>query len=84
LDSLVKNEGMLGHGVWTLKRRQEMEALPLTGWRGQRRTDLMAMLEDLNRRLAPLDDAVRQAAEEDPEARLLMTHPGVGPMVSLA
>jgi transposase len=27
---------------------------------------------------------VRAAAEADPQARLLMTHPGVGPVVSLA
>lgn len=44
----------------------------------------MALLEDLNRRIGPLDEAVRAAAEANGEARLLMTHPGVGPVVSLA
>jgi transposase len=38
----------------------------------------------LDKRIRPLDEAVREAAETNPEARLLMTHPGVGPIVSLA
>jgi len=84
LDSVAKNEGLLSKRVWNAKRRGEIEGLPLTGWRGQRRTDLLAMLEDLNRRIAPLDQAVAAAAEQNAEARLLMTHPGVGPVVSLA
>ncbi len=84
LDSLAKNEGLLASRVWCAKRRQQIEALPLSGWRQQRRQDLLALLEDLNQRVEPLEEAVKQAAEENAEARLLMTHPGVGPIVSLA
>ncbi len=84
LDAMAKNEGWLARRVWSAGRREPIEQLPLTGWRAQRRRDLLALLEDLNRRLAPLDEAVRRAAEASGEARLLMTHPGVGPVVSLA
>jgi transposase len=84
LDSIAKNEGMLSSRVWSPKRRQEIEALPLPGWYGERRKDLLSLLDELNQRIAPLDKAVRAAAEENAEARLLMTHPGVGPVVSLA
>jgi transposase len=84
LDAMAKNEGWLSRRVWSAGRREQIEALPLTGWRAQRRSDLVALLEDLNRRIGPLDEAVRKAAEADGEARLLMTHPGVGPVVSLA
>jgi len=84
LDALAKNEGMLSRRVWTAGRREEIESLPLTGWRRQRRLDLMAMLDDLNRRVEPLDKAVGQAARENSQTRLLMTHPGVGPIVALA
>ncbi|HTW82087.1 MAG TPA: transposase, partial [Terracidiphilus sp.] len=38
----------------------------------------------LDKRIEPLDEAVRKTAEGNTEARLLMTHPGVGPVVSLA
>jgi transposase len=84
LDSMAKNEGLLSKRVWTRKRRQEIEALPLPGWYAQRRTDLLGLLEEFGKRIEPLDNAVHQAAEDNPEARLLMTHPGVGPIVSLA
>lgn len=84
LDSMAKNEGLLSPRVWTAKRRQQIEALPLTGWYAERRKNLLALLEELNKRIDPLDAAVEAAAEQNAEARLLKTHPGVGPVVSLA
>ena len=84
LDSIAKNEGWLSPRVWSAKRREQMEQLPLAGWGAERRSDLLALLEDLDRRIGPLDEAVRATAEASSEARLLMTHPGVGPIVSLA
>ena len=83
LDSMAKNEGLLSSRVWSPKRRQEIEALTLPNWYAQRRSDLLGVLDELNKRIKPLDEAVLQAAEENTEARLLMTHPGVGPVVSL-
>jgi len=84
LDSMAKNEGLLSSRVWSPKRRSEIEALPLPGWYAHRRTDLLELLDELDERIGPLDEAVRKAAEDSQEARLLMTHPGVGPIVSLA
>ena len=84
LDSMAKNEGLLSKRVWCPMRRDQIEALPLAGWNVARRRDLMGLLEEMNRRIEPLDEAVIKAADENPEACLLMTHPGVGPVVSLA
>ena len=84
LDSMAKNEGLLSKRVWCPMRRNQIEALPLSGWNVERRRDLIALLEEMNRRIEPLDEAVIKAAEQNPEACLLMTHPGVGPVVSLA
>ena len=84
LDSMAKNEGVLSSRVWSPKRRSEIEALPLPGWYAHRRADLLGLLEELDKRIKPLDEAVREAAEGNQEACLLMTHPGVGPIVSLA
>jgi transposase len=84
LDALAKNEGFLSARVWTAGRREQIEALRLTGWRAQRRKDWLALLEDLDGRIKPLDEAVEKAAKENRQACLLMTHPGVGPVVSLA
>ena len=84
LDGIAKNEGLIAAGGWSGKRRKTIEALPLPGWYGERRKDLLALLDRLEERIAPLNKAVSQAAANHAEARLLMTHPGVGPVVSLA
>jgi transposase len=54
------------------------------GWYAVRRQDLLEVLELLERRVLALDEAVGVAAEQNASAALLMTHPGVGPVVSLA
>ena len=84
LDSLAKDEGCLSPRVWSRKRRAEMEGLALSGWLEQRRRDLLELHGEMERRIQPLDEAVRQAAEKNAEARLLMSHPGVGPVTALA
>ena len=84
LDGLAKSEGYLSPRVWSAGRRAELEAIPLRGWLDRRRQDLLELHEELDKRIAPLDEALREAANRDTAARLLMTHPGVGPVVSLA
>jgi transposase len=84
LDSIAKSEGLTGSRSWSSKRRQQIEALPLRGWYAERRADLLRLLDGLEQRINPLDKAVEAAAEQNGEARLLMTHPGVGPVISLA
>lgn len=84
LDSIAKSEGLTGSRSWSSKRREQIEALPLTDWYAQRRADLLELLDGLESRIKPLDAAVEAAARQDNEARLLMTHPGVGPVISLA
>ena len=84
LDSMAKDDGLLISRVWSPRRRCEIEALPLPGWYAQRRADLLGLLDGLDKQIRPLDEAVRKAAEGNREACLLMTHPGVGPIVSLA
>ena len=84
LDAIAKDEGMLDRRVWRQKRRPQFEALTLSGWRAEQRSDLLGLLEELNKRVHPLDEAVRKAAAGNAQARRLMTHPGVGPIVALA
>jgi len=84
LDSIAKSEGLTGSRSWSSKRRQQIEVLPLKGWYAERRADLLRLLDALELQIKPLDKAVEAAAEQNGEARLLMTHPGVGPVISLA
>ena len=51
LDSMAKNEGLTGSQRWSAKRRQQIEALPLTGWYAERRADLLGLLDELARRM---------------------------------
>ncbi len=52
--------------------------------RGRGREDLLQLLKELNGQIEPLDQAVKRAAEQHPQAKLLMTQPGVGPVTALA
>ena len=70
--------------LWTKKGRELLEKLELEPWTGRRRDDLLALLDTLEGHCATLDQAVERAAEENAAARLLKSHPGIGPVISLA
>ena len=85
LQHLALNQGVQQkRKLWSESGRKQLQALPLEGWTAQRRQDELELLDDLDRRIAELDSAVQQAAEKDAVARLLQTHPGVGPITALA
>jgi transposase len=70
--------------LWTKKGRELLEKLELEPWTGRRRDDLLALLDTLEGHCAALDQAVERAAAENAAARLLKSHPGIGPVISLA
>jgi len=85
LQHVALNQGArLKRRLWSRKGRELLEKLPLEGWTARRRSDLLAMLDRLDEQVGDLDRAVRTEAEQRPEVRLLMSHPGVGPVVGLA
>ena len=57
----LSDEGFVVAGGWSGKRRQAIEALPLPGWYGERRKDLLALLDRVEERIAPLNKAVRKS-----------------------
>src|SRR5438270_384657 len=69
--------------LWTKTGQELLKNLALERWTG-RRDDLLKLLESLNGYCEGLDAAVEQAAQARAEARRLMTHPGIGPVISLA
>lgn len=85
LQHVAMNRGMQKkRQLWSARGRADLEKLPLEGWTARRRGDLFDLLDMLEKQVAELDQAVRLAAEQDPQARLLMTQPGVGPNTALA
>jgi transposase len=85
LQHLALNQGVQRkRRLWSKEGRAVLEQLPLQGWTARRRAELLAMLDQLQAQVGELTEAVRAEAEKRPEVRLLMTHPGVGPLVGLA
>lgn len=85
LQHLALNRGMQkGSRLWGVRGRAALDALPLEGWSAKRRADLLHLLTELDAEVAELDAAVSEAAEQHPEARLLRTQPGVGPVTAMA
>jgi transposase len=80
----------LSHGVqkkyklWTKAGRIELEQVPLLPYAAQRRQKLLEALDQLEAEIAELNRRVDEEVNKHPEAVLLMTHPGVGPVTSLA
>ena len=70
--------------LWTRQGMEQFQQLAMPGWAGTRRKDLLRLLKELNRPDRAMDQAVKQAAEQHPQAQLLMTQPGVGPVTALA
>ena len=85
LHALAMGEGVCRKKkLFTKKGRAELESLALGPWASHRRQELLKMLDQLDQSLHQLDQAVEQQAEQNAEAARLMTHPGVGPVTSLA
>ena len=85
LQHLAMNQGMQKKSrLWSVAGQKAFRQLPLVGWAQCRRQDLLQLLVYLDRQIAPLDQAAQQAAEQDPQARLLLSQPGVGPITALA
>jgi len=85
LHALAMGEGVCRKKkLFSQKGRAELESLALGPWASHRRQELLAMLDRLDDSLQQLDQAVAQPAEQNAEAVRLMTHPGVGPVTSLA
>jgi transposase len=85
LQALALNQGVRRKSkLWSVAGRAELERLALPPWTHRRRADLLKLLDDLQPGILDLDRDVAEQAEARPEARRLMTHPGVGPVTALA
>jgi len=85
LQHLSLNKGMQKkRTLWSQAGQKLLRELPLKPWASCRREDLLGLLAMLDEQIGKLDRAVQQAAEENPQSKLLMTQPGVGPNTALA
>ena len=73
-----------GNALWSQAGQSALQALPLPPYTSQRRTELLSLYVELQKRIQELDKEVEAQARQRPPARRLLTHPGVGPVTALA
>ena len=73
-----------GPGLWSYDGQAKIALLPLMPHTAYRRSALQAMYKTMESEIANLTQQVAEQAANRSGARLLMTHPGVGPVTSLA
>jgi transposase len=84
LQAIALNQRLaLRSTLWTLRGLAQLRALALRPHTTRRRDDSLELLAWLTTRIDHLDDQIAAAVEADPRARLLLTHPGVGPLTAL-
>jgi transposase len=85
LQSMALNHGLRrGHSLWSQAGQHELQALPLAPHASERRAALLSLYPRLQESIDQLDQQVSQQVQQHPQARRLLTHPGVGPITALA
>lgn len=69
--------------LFTQRGLANLRALPLPGHTAQRREQSLALLDWLTSLIDPLDARIAEAAQANPGATRLLTHPGVGALTAL-
>ena len=70
--------------LWSVAGQEKLQKLPLREGLSRRRKDLTQLIGQLNGWIKELDQRIVQEVARRPEARRLMTHPGVGAQTALA
>ena len=85
LQVVALNEGLrCKKRLWRESGREQLQSLRLAPWASRRRQDLLEVLDRLNPTIAELTQSIEQEAEKCPQAKRLMTYPGVGSLTALA
>ena len=85
LQSMALNHGLRrGHSLWSQAGQHALRVLPLAPHASERRGALLSLYPRLQESIDQLDQQVSQQVQQRPQARRLVTHPGVGPITALA
>ena len=85
LQAIALSHGLRrGSSLWSKAGQHAIASLSLTRYTAERRTALQSLYQQLEQQIADLNQKVEELAWQRPQARRLMTHPGVGPITALA
>jgi transposase len=81
---MAMSRGVTVRGHLSSRVSQErMKAVPLTLVLSQQRDELLSLVQELTLKIARAQQWLEQQARQDPQVRLLVTHPGLGPLTAL-
>ena len=84
LHALAINAGLsLRAQLMTKGGRKQLAGLPLSVIGQQQRAELVSLADELTRRIATVEQWLKEQAQSDVRVRRLQTHPGVGLLTSL-
>lgn len=85
LQHIALNQGLQKKKkLWSQAGLEQLKSLELEPWTQRRRDDLLKIVEQMDEHITELSKVVAAEAQGWPKAVLLMSHPGVGPIVALA
>ena len=85
LQAIALSHGLrLGSSLWSQAGQEALGSLSLGPHMSRRRAALIELYRYLEERIRTLEEAVGGQAQQRRGARLLLTHPGVGPIAALA
>jgi transposase len=85
LQAIALSRGLRrGKALGSQAGQHAIASLPLPPHAAYRRTELQSLYHSWNAQIGELDKRVSEQASQRPGARLLLTHPGVGPVTALA
>ena len=85
LHALGINAGLpLKRKLLTQAGIEQLQALKLTPVMSSQRDEWLELLAAMNKRIATVEEALQQCAQDDAEVELLRTHPGIGLLTALA
>lgn len=85
MQSIALSHGLRrGAGLWSKAGLHALGSIALPAYSTQRRDALLRFYQQLQHEIDELDKTVAACAEQRPQARLLISHPGVGPITALA
>jgi transposase len=85
LHAIGINAGLpLQRRLLTQRGIEQLQALPLSPVLTAQRDEWLELVALMNKRIATVEQALQQCAQDDAEVALLQTHPGIGLLTALA
>lgn len=85
LQAIALSRGLRrGKSLWSQRGQHAIASLPLPPHAAHRRSALQALYREMQAQIEELDKRVMDQASQRLGSKLLMTHPGVGPVTALA